>query len=156
MSRSDSKQSLLKAKQTVYKLLDFRLRSEQELRDKLKSKALPVPIIEQTIDYFHELDLVNDQRFAREWISSRLKKPFGLNRIRLELQKKGIDALIIQEALNTASEEFNELETVTALARHRAKKYKGLEPQKLKQRLYGYLTRRGFTANTVLKAINSL
>jgi len=145
-----------KARNSVFRLLKFRLRSEQELREKLAAKNLPDPIIEQTIQYFKDLDLVDDHAFARQWTASRLKRPFGLNRIRLELRKKGIDAEIIREALKEAAGDYKELDIVTKLANSRALKYKNIGREKAQQRVYGYLSRRGFSASAIIKAVKNL
>ncbi len=156
MDNTDNEESIQKAKKIVYRLLKFRSRSEQELRDKLKSKNLPTPIAEQAIRYFKELELIDDAVFARQWTSSRMKKPFGLGRIRLELQKKGIDAAIIDKVLTEAGQQYDELAVVTPLAQHRASKYSNVSPEKIRQRVYGYLLRRGFSTSTVIKALKSI
>lgn len=156
MNNKEQEKSLHKAKIIGLRLLKFRLQSEQELHDKLKAKNLPIPVIEQTIQHFNDLGFVNDQQFARQWTSSRLKRPFGLNRIRMELKKKGINAAIIQETLDEAAQNYEELAVVTALIQHRASKYQDIAPDKIKQRLYGYLQRRGFNTNIIIKAINIL
>ena len=156
MDKAQQEESLNKAKSIVYRLLNIRLRSEHELRAKLASKKIPHAIVEQAIRYFRELDLVSDRQFARQWITSRLKKPFGLNRIRLELTEKGIPTTVIQAELDEASKGYDELATAAQLAQHRAGKYKNIEPVKVRQRLYGYLQRRGFTVSTVLKVIRNI
>jgi regulatory protein len=153
---TQKEQRLKKAQQIVTQLLKFRLRSEQELRDKLNQKKLPTLVVEQTIQHFKGIELIDDNVFARQWTSSRLKKPFGLNRIRLELKAKGINNEIINDALNDAAHRFNELEVVTQLTRHRIQKYHDIAPEKIKHRLYGYLLRRGFNPNTIIKVINGL
>ena len=137
-------------------MLKFRLRSEQELLDKLRSKNLPTPIAEQVIRYFKELELVDDAVFARQWTFSRMKKPFGLGRIRLELQKKGIEPLVIENVLTEAGRQYDELAVITPLAKRRASKYTNVSPQKIRHRIYAYLLRRGFNANTIMKAVNSI
>jgi regulatory protein len=145
-----------KAKNTCFRLLKIRLRSEQELRDKLSAKNHPILIAEQTIRYFKDCELIDDRLFARQWTSSRLKKPFGFGRIRLELQKKGIEAAIIDEALTEAGHQYDELAVVMPLAKHRATKYGNVSPEKIRQRVYGYLSRRGFNTNTIMKAIKNI
>ena len=145
-----------KARNIVFRLLKFRLRSEQELRDTLTAKSLPAPAVEQTIRYFKDIDLINDRVFAQQWISSRLKKPFGLNRIQLELKKKGIEADIIQEAIRKIMDDYDEQAIVTGLMQHRLNQYKGVDTDKIKQRMYGYLLRRGFNSNIIFKAIKTL
>ncbi len=156
MENTNNEEGIRKAKKIVYRLLKFRMRSEQELRDKLSIKNLPTPIAEQTICYFKELELIDDVEFARQWTSSRMKKPFGLGRIRLELQKKGIDAGIIDKVLVEAGHQYDELAIVTPLAKHRASKYKNVSPEKIRHRVYGYLLRRGFSTGSVIKALKSI
>jgi len=156
MDNKEKEERFLKARNSVFRLLNFRLRSEGELREKLAEKSLPIPVIEQTIQYFKDLGLVDDRVFAKQWTASRLKKPFGINRIRLELRKKGISAEIIQETLKEATGRYNELEIVTELANNRALKYKDCDPEKIQQRVYGYLSRRGFSTNTIIKAVKKL
>ena len=156
MNNTNNEEGIRKAKIIVYQLLKFRMRSEQELRDKLRLKNLPTPIAEQTICYFKELELIDDAVFARQWTYSRMKKPFGLGRIRLELQKKGIDAAIIDKVLTEAGHQYDELAVVTPLAQHRASAYSNVSPDKIRQRVYGYLLRRGFSTSSVIKALKSI
>ncbi len=154
--REKNEERLRKAQQVVYRLLKFRLRSSKELQSKLSEKKFSSSIIKQTIQHFKDLQLINDHTFAQQWISSRLKKPFGVNRIRLELKDKGISPDIIEEALKESTDMYEELAIVTELARYRASKYKNDDPQKIKQRVYGYLLRRGFSTNSIIKAIKTL
>ena len=156
MGNKKKEDILFKTRNTVFRLLKFRLRSEKEILEKLKAKNLPVSVIRQTIHYFKDLDLIDDRRFAQEWTSSRLKKPFGINRIRLELKTKGIDPTIIETTIKEATDKYKELEVVTRLARHRASKYKNIDSKKIQQRVYGYLLRRGFSMNVIIKAIKIL
>ena len=144
------------AKKTVYRLLTIRLRSEQELREKLISRKFPAAIIKQTIDYFKWLSLIDDGVFARQWTVSRLKKPFGLNRIRLELKKKGIKKTVVERAINEVARSYDEFQVVEQLVRHRLEKYGNLEPQKAKQRIYGLLIRKGFSSGNIMKAIRAI
>ncbi len=156
MDHANSEESIRKAKIIVFRLLKFRSRSEQELRDKLRAKNLSSPIAEQTIRYFKDCKLIDDRLFARQWTSSRMKKPFGLGRIRLELHKKGIGAEIIEDVLQKAGYQYDELAIVIPLAQHRAAQYTKVSPEKIRQRVYGYLLRRGFSGDAVMKAVKSI
>jgi len=140
----------------VFRLLKFRIRSEKEIRNKLKAKRLADNIIDETVSYFKELDLIDDRRFAKEWISSRLLKPFGIKRIRHELEAKGIECDTLEEELKKAFQDNREEDIVFQLAKNQAGKYKGIEPLKAKQRIFGYLSRRGFNTDAIYKAIKQL
>jgi regulatory protein len=156
MSEKENEELFSKARNSVFRLLRFRLRSENEIYAKLKAKKLPVSIIKQTIKYFKDLDLIDDRQFAYAWTSSRLKKPFGINRIRLELKKHGIDPVISEATITAATDGYDELDVVTRLAQYRASKYRNIDPEKIEQRVYGYLLRRGFNTNIIIKAIKTL
>ena len=148
--------TLSQAKTAVERLLKIRLRSQKEILDKLKLKNFSAPVIEETIEYFKKLNLINDRQFAQKWIESRLLKPFGINRIRFELRNKGIDEDIIQEELEDLKNNLPEEEIVEAVAKRRAENYKGIDRTKLKQRLYGYLVRKGFRGPAIFKALKKI
>lgn len=148
--------SLLKAKQYSFLLLKFRLRSEKELEERLKRKKFDRDIIRQTLSFLKEKRFLDDQVFSRIWIKSRLKKPLGLARLRQELKLKGIDSKIIEAQLEEVKKDYSEEETVLYLAKERLSKLRDIDPQKAKQRVYGYLLRRGFSAGAIIEAIEQL
>ena len=150
------KKKVNKARYIVYSLLKFRLRSEREIRGKLKLKHFSDEIIDDAVMYFAQLGLIDDRQFASTWIASRLNKPFGARRIHHELTDKGIERNIIEDEIKHAQESFCEEDIVFDLARARRMKYEGLDPQKVKRRLFGYLSRRGFSPESIYKAINRL
>ena len=76
-------------------------------------------------------------------------------RITIELKQKGVGTDIIKEELEAAKANFDETNTISELAKRRALKYKNIEPMKVKQRLFGYLQRRGFSNAAILKALKS-
>lgn len=145
-----------KARNSAFRLLKLRPRSEYELRQKLKRKQYSDGIIDETIQYLKQLQLIDDRRFTKAWINSRLARPFGLNRIRQELKLKGIEDQIIKEELSTAKETFTEDEAVLNLAQRRFKRYKNIERIKAKRRTYEYLVRRGFSSAAITKAVRHL
>lgn len=152
--KSDNPKSAINAREYVYRLLNYRLYSEHEIREKMDRKHFSLTDINQTISYFKELDLVNDRLFAKKWISSRQSKPYGRDRIRFELKQKGIKDDVLKEELSVAFTDFSEEEVVCQLIRKQAAKYREIEPAKRKKRVYGYLIRRGFDNRTIMKALN--
>lgn len=156
MDEQAKRDTLARAREAVLRLLKFRFRSEKELWDKLKPKGFSPQTIAQVIQYFKDIDLVDDRQFARKWIFARLAKPFGSGRIRFELKEKGVDPEIIEEELKEAAKDYSEMDIVSELAQRRAAIYKGLAKEKIRQRLYGYLLRRGFNPQTVMKVIRKI
>ena len=145
-----------RSKLAVYRLLKFRPRTEFELRSKLKEKEFSSLIIDQTLIYFKNIDLVNDEKFAKGWLQSRLKKPFGLNRIKRELKAKGIDNILIQSVCADRPDQDEEVNAIEELATRRLRQYRHLPPLKARQRLTAYLIRRGFRPSAVYKSLTKL
>ena len=147
---------LEKARNYAFLLLKFRPRSERELYARLKKKKFDESVIKDTLSFLKEKNFLDDNYFARAWIESRLKKPFGLRRIEQELKRKGIDKEIIQAQIETSRKGYREEEVVLGLAQERWLKLKGLEPKKSKQRIFGYLLRRGFSPEIIIETVNQL
>ncbi len=155
-STSPDSQQLREAKQTVYRSLKYRPRSEYELRKKLCEKNFSGDIAEQTIGYFKQIGLVDDQQFSLGWTRSKLNKPVGLRRIRQELKTKGIDEDVINTAIEKSTDLYDEPEAVRKLIEKRKNKYHGLDKQTVRRRMFGYLARRGFQTQTIIKEIHQL
>ncbi|MBI5149662.1 MAG: regulatory protein RecX [Candidatus Omnitrophica bacterium] len=150
------KDTVAEAKIYIYRLLKIRVRSEKEVRDKLRQKGFSEPTADEAVGYFKGIDLINDRLFTQKWITWRLAKPFGLKRIKLELKEKGIAPELIDEQLADAKSDYAEEEVVSRLAQRRAAKHSGVPREKVKQRVYGYLMRRGFNPAAVFKAIKDI
>jgi regulatory protein len=145
-----------KARAYAFLLLKFRLRSENELKARLKQKGFLPEVAESTVNFLKAKEFIDDRVFAKGWVSSRLKRPLGLRKIKLELVQKGVAKEIIQEALAQANEQYSEGQTVSQLAKQRFAKLTGIDPLKAKARVYGYLMRRGFSPDVIMEVINNV
>jgi regulatory protein len=87
-------------KEKALRLLEFRSHSEKELTDKLKRAGSLDEDIEKTLDFCREYGFVNDALYAKRKAQDlqNLKK-YGKHRIKAELKQKGIDAELIELAL---------------------------------------------------------
>ena len=151
---SKNRDLLQKAKNYAFLLLKFRLRSEEEIRQRLRKKKFEPQIIEETLDFLKEKKFIDDNYFAKAWIESRLKKPLGIRRLRAELGTKGIAKEIIEARINEAKDNYPEDQIVAQIVREKLRKLKDTEPGKAKQRIYAYLLRRGFSPETVIDTLN--
>ncbi|NQT23147.1 MAG: regulatory protein RecX [Candidatus Omnitrophica bacterium] len=132
-----------KAEKYAQRLLRVRQRSENELNTRLGRKGFDNRTIANLIDQFKEKGLLDDVKFARSWVNSRMKlNPKGALALRHELIEKGISKENIDLVI-PKNVEFEE-ETVKRLVSEKAKQLKGLPKTKAKKRLYDYLARRGF------------
>ena len=147
---------LQRAKDYAFLLLKFRPRSEKEIGERLKRKKFDTAVIRETILFLKEKNFIDDSYFAKVWLESRIKKPLGLRKLRVELRRKGIDKEIIDSQIEAISKGYSEKDVVLKLAKARLNSLKGIEPQKKKNRLYGYLMRRGFQSEQIIDAVNQL
>jgi len=150
------KRDLVSAKRIAFQLLKFRNRSRQEIRDRLKKKCFPEEVIIQTIDFLEQLKYLDDSEFALSWSQARLAKPLGLRRIFFELGQKGIDKQIIDKTLQKLKQGYHESEIVEKIVKEKIKRMKSLDEYKAKNRIYGYLIRRGFNPDTIKEVIENL
>lgn len=134
--------------------LAARARSEQELRTVMKRRNVPEDIADELIARFTEVGLIDDAAFAQALTATRAE--FGLRgraRIRQELQAKGVDREIADEALSHLDPEA-EREAATALAQRRMRSLAGLERHVARRRLAGVLARRGFSSSIVSAVVD--
>lgn len=147
--------ALEKARSYAFLLLKFRLRSENEIYQRLKRK-FDEPVVKETVAFLKSKGFIDDKVFAKVWLESRLKRKIGLNRITKELELKGIDKEIIDNLLEYAKQDYCENEIIAAIAKERLNKLRDLEPVTAKRRVYGYLARRGFSPQTIIDVLNQL
>lgn len=145
-----------KARAYAFLLLKFRLRSEAELKARLKQKGFSEELSRDTINFLKDKEFIDDRVFAKGWVASRLKRSFGIRRIKQELIAKGLDKGIIEDSLLQAQKNYSEDQAASQLAQQRFSKLRNIEPQKAKARVYAYLLRRGFSPDVVSEIIKQL
>ncbi len=134
---------------TALRLLSYRPRSEAELRQRLARRGTPPPLIDETIARLRELDLTDDEAFARAWVESRQRSsPRSRRLIALELRDKGVSQQITQESL-AALDEDAEADAAYRAATRRAAALAALPYADFRRRLSNFLLRRGFDYDTV-------
>lgn len=151
---SDEKRASLQHQDTVevaylraLNLLSYRARSRAEIEKRLIEKGFTSEDVEVVLERLVQYGFVNDQRFAAEWVENRSTfRPRGRRLLTMELRQKGVDEEQIDAALQTASEE-------SQLAYQAAVKYvrriNGADWQQFRQKLGGFLGRRGFSYNVI-------
>jgi len=136
---------------SALKYLNLRPRSEAEVRARLNRNGFPDETTHQVITRLKELGLVDDAAFARSWKDNREAfKPQSRRLTRLELQKKGVAAEIIDDITADADDE-------TAAYRAATKKInslKGLDYPVFRRRLWSFLKQRGFDYGLGNRIIN--
>ncbi len=141
---------------SALRFLSYRPRSEKEVRDKLISKKATTEIIDKIIIKLKEKKFINDEEFAKWFLESRLRsKPQGIRLTEIELRKKGIDKELIDHLIHNSEFSIqNDLEQAKKLIEKRITRYKGLDRQKIYQKLGRFLASKGFDWDTIKKSID--
>lgn len=130
-----------KAWRTALRLLSYRPRSEVELRRRLTGKGLPQAIVQWTIERLEALSLVDDERFAGQWVESRGRvSPRSRRMLAHELQLKGINRQLAEAVTESLCDE----ETAYRAAQSRARRFRDVSYTIFQKRLGHFLLRRGF------------
>jgi len=65
--------------------------------------------VQQVIEYCYQHGWLDDEKFASRYISGRSNKGYGAQRIRSELQQKGVDKEVINVALENSEVDWSQL-----------------------------------------------
>jgi regulatory protein len=141
------------ARAVVLRQLAMAPRSRAQLADTLARKGFDPSVAEQVLDRFEEVDLVDDDEFARQWVHTR-HTGRGLARRALshELRTRGVDDETVRAAVD-AIDDDTELEAARELVRRRLRSMTGDDPARRTRRLAGMLARKGYGSGVAMRAI---
>lgn len=146
-----------RAKNNAYSLLRSRPRSEREIKERLGLKGYDETIIDDVIEGLKRTGEIDDERFAKFWVESRMHlNPVGDIVLRRELKEKGIGDSLIEAALDVKAATYDEYRVAFDMARERFGRLKKLDKSKAMKRLYDFLMRRGFKYENVQKILEDL
>ena len=146
------KEVLLKrAKLRAMHLLNDMARTESQLRDKLKLGGYPSEITEAAITYVKSFGYINDDAYIRNFIDSRKDKK-SRREIYAILRQKGVDMNRAEEIMEEMYEEHSDQEAIRELLRKKHWDF-ACTDLKEKQKIYGYLVRKGFRYEDIRQVI---
>ena len=149
-----SEDELARCYDAALRFLALRPRSEREVRQRLARHGYPGELVDRVLDKLRHLALVDDAAFAGYWIAQRqTHRPRGARLLKAELRQKGLSADLAGEAL---AEVKDDAESAYQAAAKRARGLGGLDERTFRQRLGGFLQRRGFGYESANAAVTRL
>src|SRR3989338_6815139 len=125
-------------------LLNLRLRTEGELREKMRSKKYESGVVDEVIKRLKDLHYIDDQRFAEVYLENLKKyKSWGFYGIKKKLMEKRFPMPLIESVLSEGFSEEEELEV--------AKKFLKKQSQLSESSKTKTLNHQGFRAQTARK-----
>lgn len=152
--------SYTRAREIVLRQLTMAARSRVQLERALARRQIPPEVAAAVLDRFEEVDLVDDQAYAQEWVRVRhAGRGLARHALRHELRARGVAEEIVQEALE-GIDPADELETARELVRRRTRTMPvpGDPQERVKQvkRLMAMLGRRGYGPETAGRAVREV
>jgi len=141
------------AKGYALKLLSLRSHSRFELAGKMLKKGYRKELVEEVLDYLNQKQLIDDEAFAKELISSRSKrKPVGKRKMQFDLIRKGVPENIAEALLK----EYDGAELCYRAGVRKAAALKGRDESERKKKLEVFLRNRGFEWPAIKETISRL
>ncbi|MBF8984269.1 recombination regulator RecX [Lutibacter sp. B2] len=152
-----AEENYLKAKSKALKLLHFSSRTEKEIRDRLRKNEYEDDTIDRVIVFLKEYEFINDEYLTKNMINNKLNnKKYGSKRIKQDLQRKGVDASIIESSMEDYVDEEIEYENAILLAEKKLKGLKDDDPRKIYEKVGRYLAYRGYNYDIIRKVLNTV
>ena len=123
-------------------LLGYRARSEAEVRERLGRYGYAGGTIEVVVVRLRELGYLDDEEFARLKAREKARR-YGPRRVSVELRKSGVGEELAREVVE---EEFAGRSEVGEARSAAARRYNGRGSDAEARRVYGFLVRRGYSA----------
>jgi regulatory protein len=149
-TESDPKRDALSVALAILSRRDM---SSAELVRRLAVKGFAGDLAEETACHLRKAGYLDDRRFARRWAESAILNGRGFGpRLRFELSRQLVPADIASEVLSALAEEFDELETLSAILE---RKFSGFDAasasDREKRRVMQYFQRRGFSTAAIFR-----
>ncbi len=137
----------------AFRYLSYRLRSEAELRGRLKQRGFNGDSVEAVLARLREQGLVDDLAFAQFWKDNRESfRPRSRWLTASELRQKGVAADIINRVVADVDDE----DSAYRAAQSRAHRLPNSDYQDFRHRLGDYLKRRGFGYRVITHTVERL
>jgi len=137
----------------AFRLLDYRARSRAELSSRLIRRGFPAATVESVTARLTEQGLLNDAEFAQQWQENRASfSPRSGAMLRRELRVKGVAT----ELIDAAVAQVDDVAVAYRAAAGRAARLKTDDYAEFKNRLGGYLRRRGFDYAVIKETLERL
>jgi regulatory protein len=146
-------------KKRAYSYIARRHHSVFEIRTKLRRKKYDNKLIEEVLTELVAGGYLNDEEFSEIFADENIRlKLWGRNKVKAELMKRGVNSGVIDIALNKMFPDGNDVGNAIELVRKKYRLLKDRTPDemKLKQKLYTFLSSRGYDYESSKEAVNSV
>lgn len=147
---------LARSKNEILGMLDYRMRTTSEVREKLLKMGYREEIAEKAIDEIKSYGYLDDEKYTNMYIKEKVRFS-GKNRILNDLRKKGLDRNITDEIFSTSFRD-DEKESCMESARKKYRQLKGRSDNTsdIRNRLFRFLISRGYEYDLIRDVYSEL
>jgi len=154
-------EELSRARAYALRLLSYRMRTELELRTRLRENEFPPTTIDKVLSELQSAGYLDDSAFARAYVHDvQMRKPAGKRFLSIQLRRKGVPTKLATQVIDETLSAENELESAMELARKTVRRYRSsirpLSAEQQTRRLANALTRRGFSWSIIKSVLKKL
>ena len=135
-------------------LLQSRDYTKKQLGDKLRQGGYDEACIEDAVAYAESYGYIDDGRYAKNYIEYRIQSK-SRKRLETDLLRRGVSKEVIEQAFAALEEGGVRQDEMAAIGELLARKnyHADTADPKERQRMYGFLFRRGYSAEAIYKAL---
>lgn len=128
------------------RFLSYRPRSQAEVEHHLHAKRASAEVIAVVIERLRQAGYLDDQLFARFWVENRQQfRPRSRRALEHELRQKGVGRQVIASAMSGLDDETAAWQALEG----QLERWTQLSNEELRQKIAGFLGRRGFNYDTI-------
>lgn len=155
MSIITDEDNYMKCKSKALKHIERSYKTEKQIYDYLLGKEFDEKTISRVMSFMYQYSFIDDEKYAQMYFKDRIKKE-GMNKIKFDLKKKGIQDNIIESIICESNNKESE-----GLITNGEKKIKLLlnnekDIMNIKRKLYDHLVRKGYAIYNVKSCVNTL
>ena len=151
------REELINAKKVGLSFATYALRTEKQVRLKLRDSGFGELIIIQVIDFLKDFNYLSDEVFAENFIKAKInRKYYGYLRLKRELSEKGIHEHIINSYLPKFYTQDIALDTARKSAERKLRSISFREERKKKTQVKDHLFRQGFSLDLIQVILKEL
>lgn len=151
------REELINAKKVGLSFATYALRTEKQVRLKLRDSGFGELIIIQVIDFLKDFNYLSDEVFAENFIKAKInRKYYGYLRLKRELSEKGIHEHIINSYLPKFYTQDIALDTARKSAERKLRSISFREEKKKKTQVKDHLFRQGFSLDLIQVILKEL
>ncbi|GAB2491146.1 recombination regulator RecX [Nocardiopsis aegyptia] len=142
-----------KARALCLRMLTHSPRTRAQLERALHRREIPDEVVRSVLGSFDEVGLIDDEAFARAWVSSRHHgRRLSRSALARELRTRGVEEDTVREAVAQLSDE-DEAEAARDLARRRLATTRGKDKEVRIRRALGVLARKGYSSGLAYRVV---